>query len=289
VAEVLLATLVIAAGLVVARRVLRRRRADGSGDGLGRHVLVAVSRPASAATLGRLAASVARGERGRVSPLTVLTLDAATGERSRADETVERCASLVTEVGPDAEGIVRVDASVPEGLFHGAIEYDASSVVLGWPRNGGPTEVAAAIEGLVARLPVPALVARLDGYRWHRIVLRVPSEPTSDGLRASLRLATRAAEHLGESTGLQVACTSRSTILDGSPSQLVIVPVEPDPAAVRRAAAMADFVGDVVLAICHGGRVLEHRPLLPSAADLYDPRPTSEPAPAGALVRTQEH
>lgn len=285
----ILLLVVVAVATIAARGPVRRRSGgEEPADRLGEHVLVAVSRPASAVPLGRFAAAIARPARGRVTPVSVLGLDAGAGARQRAEETVARCGDVVIEEGLDAEGRVRVDHSVADGLFHGAVEYDASSLVVGWPGGEGTTDAATELERLVSAAPVPVLVARLDGYRWDRIALRVPPEPNSDGLRASLRLATRAAERLAATTGMPVTCSAGTSVLRGAPGQLLIVPVDPDPEAIRRVVALTDFVGDVVLAICHGPRAREHRPLLPAAVELYDAplAPVADARPR--LVPSQE-
>lgn len=279
--------LVLVGGLALLAIVVRRPVGRGA-EGPGSRVLVAVSRPASAQPLGELAAAVARPERGQVTPVTVLTLDVPVNRRTAAEETVQRCSSVAAENGLSADGHVRYDTSVADGLFHLAVERNASSVVVGWPRAEDGTGAVAGLEQLTSALPVPVLAARLDGYEWQRVVLQVPPEPNSDGLRASLRLATATAERVAALAGVPVVCASEGTALGGSPSQLVVVPVDPDPVAVRRAALANRAAGDVVLAMCHGARATDRRPLLPAASELYGPRPEPAPETPRPLVRTQE-
>lgn len=284
-------TIVLLAGAVALAAVvaaLARGWFDPERDGLGKHVLVAVSRPASAVALSRFAAAVARPARGRVTPLRVLTLKAAPGSRERAEETVQRSSSTVLEEGLHSRGRVRYDASVTDGLFHGAVEYGASAVVVGWPRGDGAGEPTVGLDQLVSGLPLPVLVARLDGYRWQRVVLQVPPEPNSDGMRASLRLATTTAERLAAISGVPVRCISTAAGRQETPSELVIVPVDPDPAAIREAVAFSRAVGDVVLAICHGPDAADRRPLLSSAAALYEPTSVPSAADDRSFVPTQE-
>lgn len=229
-----------------------RRRPDAGPTGFGSRVLVAVARPSTAVRLSQLAAALAAADRGRVTPVAVLDPRSTTGDRERADETVRRCEATVIEEGLEARGRVRVDASVADGLLHGTLEYDASCLVMGWPSPRDQDRFGGPVDALVARSRVPVLLARLDGYRWRRIVLRVPREPTDAHLRASLRLATEVADRLGRRLGLDVVCTSVTTRIPETPSQLVMAPLAARAETSHTALAATSPGSDVVLVIAPG-------------------------------------
>lgn len=259
----------VVATTVVLRVVARPPRPDPAQD-LGRHVMIGVASPTTATVLSGLGAALARGIRGRVTPFTVVPTGADEAQRAFAEEAVRRGATTVVEEGLAGDPHLRVDVAVADGLLHGVVQLDASLLVMGWPATDADGRFAAPVEQLVSAAPLPVLVARLDGHRWHRIVLRVPREPMTAGLRASLRAATQASDRLADARGLDVSCVADDAPVVADPSQVVISPVAPEPAAIRRAAGRVPARGDVILAICHGPRATEHRPLLSAAVELYD-------------------
>lgn len=270
---VLAAIIILATALWV--RSQRRGSAEARPDDAGGRVVVGVARPATAGPLGKIAAALARPVRGEVTPLTVVTTSASTSSRSGAEQSLRRCEATIREEGVDARGRLRIATSLSEGVLHGLVEQQATALILGWPTVRGSGRLTSALEEVVARSPVPVLIARMDHQRWDRIVLRVPSEPVTPGLRASLRLAIRTAERLAARHAIEVGCTRLVTPHRRDPAQLFIAPVAPEEAFSRAAARLEDD-GDVLLALCHGSRAAEARPLMPSATALYSPGDTGE-------------
>lgn len=261
-------------GLVTGAVVLlwsssHRGTSADAGD-IGRKVVVAVARPTTADPLSKIGAVLARPVGGEVTPLTVLTTPVSRSGHRDAEQTVRHCEALIQEEGLDAGGRVRIASSLSDGVLHGLVEHAATSLVVGWPATAESGRFTASLEEIVAASPAPVLIARVNRHRWNRIVLRVPSEPLTGGQRASLRLATQTAERLGASGGIDVGFTRLVMPKRHDPAHLLVTPVTPDPAALPRIVASLEAEGDVVLALCHGPRATEHRPLLPSASALYD-------------------
>lgn len=208
--------------------------------------------------------------------LSVIDEGSAATVSALAEETVARCSAAVVDGGAEATRRVRVDASVGRGILHRTVELDASLVVLGWPELG-EDGISPDIAPAITDSPAPLLLARLQGYRWDHIRLCAPASVTDEGMRASLRLATEVCDRIAEAGGLSV---TRETPASEGPlatstaadlaSELRVVPVAPDPEAVRRTIADAPPLGDLILALCHGPQAREHRPLLASAEQLYD-------------------
>jgi len=272
--------LVLAAAIVIVR--VRRTGKPGSGDTpdtrLGQRILVAVAHPASAEGLGGLAGVLARPDRGRVEALTVFDGDAPAGESALAEETVGRCSTAVLDAGAESTSRMRVDASVGEGVLHRTVELDASLVVLGWP---GPSqsETPSGVGLAVSESPAPLLLARLQGYRWERVRLCTPRQAPSEGLGASLRLASEVSERIADAHDLLVV--HESLVEHAAPeiaSELRVLPVPPDGDAVREAIEDTNPLGDLVLAVCHGPRAREQRALLASAERLYEAAISSPPS-----------
>jgi len=170
-----------------------------------------------------------------------------------------------------------VDTSVAAGILHETVESDASLLILGWPRLGADGRLPLGIADAVAGVPCPLLLARLQGYQWRRIVLRVPSTPTPGGLRASVRLATDVADRLAHRHRLPVVCLPATEPATADPAQLIVAPVDACQDAVDRALRDTPPLGDVLLALCHGPRAGERRELLSTAANLYALPPTDRP------------
>lgn len=270
--ELVVLVVVLAATIVTVRRL--RSGKPGSGDELetrlGQRVLVAVAHPASAEELGALAGALARADRGRVEALTVLGGDASADVSALAKETVGRCCTAVFDAGVESTGRVRVDTSVGTGVLHRTVEFDASLVVLGWPAPG-LDEACSGIAPAVSETPAPLLLARLQGYRWERVRLCAPWQAPSEGLGASLHLASEVSERIADAHDIPVV--RESSLAHAAPevaAELRVLPVPPDADAVRRAIEDAEPLGDLVLVLCHGAGAREHRRLLASAERLYD-------------------
>jgi Kef-type K+ transport system membrane component KefB len=109
--------------------------------------------------LGRDLAEPAGGFVQPVVPVTsAVAADIAGGRAKQAD--VDR---VLSELGGDAETMLRVNRSVSAGLHEAAIEIDASLLLLGWP---GPDDLRAQMVGstyseIVGATSVPVAIAAL--------------------------------------------------------------------------------------------------------------------------------
>lgn len=262
---------VLASALILTAALARR---DGGSGGPSPRILVGVVNPRSAETLVQLAAALVRGTRGHVLPVRVIRPAAEPATVALAEETIGRADAALVDEGLDAGGFVRCDASAADGLLHAAMEREATTLLVGWPSAPGLRPDDEVLR-LLRLCPCPVLVARLEGYRWRRIVLRVPREPTTSGVRASLRLATETAERLGEKLDLPITCITADEHLPADAAQLVVAPVAPDEGAVAREFAANVPPGDVVVAACHGALADRQRELTSAATRLYE---TVEPA-----------
>lgn len=235
--------------------------------------LLGVAHPRSAEALCQLAAALQRSVRGRVLPMTVVEDAADEGTLARAEETVRWANVALVDEGLEPAAELRAAERVGDGLLHAALERDASLLVLGWPAvtAGGDDPVL----DVLRRASCPVLVARLHGYRWARVVLRVPREPTTSGVRASLRLATETAEELAAIHDLPVTCVPADQPLPGDPAELVVTPVAPEEGALARELAASEPLADVVIAVCHGVQAVERRELTAASIRLYAASPVA--------------
>jgi len=279
----LVATLFVVWGSI---RVAKGRFAYGDRSDLGAHVVVGVARPNTALPLVRVASAVARWPHGQVEPLSVHLPTLSSVERTHAEHTLDRCAAVVVEAGRACAPRLRIDESVGDGILRTMVEQDASLLVVGWP-VGDTDPATRSIDHVLAQTPTPVVLARTEGYAWNRIVLRVPQEPLSPGLRASLRCATRVAERLATNLDLEVTALPRAAAVPPAADQLVVLPVSPTAAALAAELDAAPPSGDLLLALCHGTSKDEETSSS-SARALYQPPGGSAWSPAVPGVAVHE-
>ncbi|HSL56372.1 MAG TPA: universal stress protein, partial [Acidimicrobiales bacterium] len=106
---------------------------------------------------------------------------------------------VLSELGGDAETLLRIDRSVSTGLHQAAIEIDASLLLLGWP---GPGDIRARMVGatygeIIAATSVPVAIAALHpGGGRGRVVLYAVGRELVPGNRPTMALALEVASTL---------------------------------------------------------------------------------------------
>ncbi len=161
----------------------------------------------------RLGRDLAEPAGGLVQPLVPVTdttgADVRSGRAKQAD--VDR---VLSELGGDAETLLRIGRSVSTGLRQVAIEIDASLLLLGWP---GPADIRERMVGatyseIIAATSVPVAIAALHpGNVEGRVILFSAAGELAPGNLPTMALA------------LDVA----STLSREREQQLVIGPVAP--------------------------------------------------------------
>ncbi|HSP26930.1 MAG TPA: cation:proton antiporter, partial [Ilumatobacteraceae bacterium] len=146
----------------------------------------------------RLGRDLAEPAGGLVQPLVPVTsptgADVRDGRAKQAD--VDR---VLSELGGDAETLLRVGRSVSNGLQQAAIEIDASLLLLGWP---GPADIRERMVGatyseIVAATSVPVAIAALHpGTGRGRVVLFSDARELAPGNRPTMALALELASTL---------------------------------------------------------------------------------------------
>lgn len=146
----------------------------------------------------RLGRDLADPAGGLVQPLVPITsaqgADILRSRRKRSE--VDR---VLSELGGDAETMLRVNRSVSTGLHEAAIEIDASLLLLGWP---GPDDlrarmVGAAYSEIVAATSVPVAIAALHpGAGQGRVVLHTVARELVPGNLPTMALALELATTL---------------------------------------------------------------------------------------------
>lgn len=197
----------------------------------------------------RLAGLIAHAHTGTVSTMFVLPAGhAASEEVERAQRLVEEGAEVVRRSGAEAEGIVRVDASVKSAVLNVVAEQMASLIVLTAPKGKTVPELAfgGPIYSIGDSSPVPTILAANVPLQPERVVLIVPGASRAMGRHVDARVAVD-------------LVNGGASLLDAPTVALVgpgaSVPVLPDNSEIiaitkMTVATVADFVraGDLVVA-----------------------------------------
>lgn len=285
--------------ILIARRSRRSPDEDAGRSAVGRTVIVPIARPRSATYLVELGAAVANEVGGRLLVLTAL-VDGREETRTAAELLLQQAEVVAAETGVETSTAVRAGRSPAEAVLHSTVEHDASLVIVGWPSgDGGEGHLGPPVDRIVSDAPAPVLVARFDGHHWQRVLLRLPRGPVRAAELASTRLAVLAAQRVSRANQLPLLRDlepsdgrvarlvgdipvdeggDRNAGLHVDPEVLTVVGVAPDP---RRLEAAIDDVagsGDVVLALAHGPRAADRRPLLTASRALDA---DAEPGPTG--------
>lgn len=142
---------------------------EGETRPLGANVLLDVRAPADSIDAPiRLAALIAAGDNGLVSPFAITDRD----QRDMAKARVNEVATVVAARGLDSDGLVRVDDSFADGAVALVDEQEASLVVLAWD---GPSFAVDYLFGndidtIGETCPVPSMAVKVT-RPWDRLVV----------------------------------------------------------------------------------------------------------------------
>ncbi|MBW3657484.1 MAG: cation:proton antiporter [Actinobacteria bacterium] len=251
----------------VAGRAAPRLPSPDRTRSLGQVVVVPIANPASAAPLAALAAALARRDGGLVLPVTVVPPHPEPSRLREARQLGSEAEQVALATGVEAHGVVRVDTDAASGILHASVEHGASLLVLGWKGRLADAQslFGGLIDDLIRSARLPTVVARLHDTSWSRIVVSVASSDTEPaglpGLRLALTVAGRLAREASRPvlvvvddeddpvlTALVASLVGRDAQLvhrSGrqfarladlvEPSDLIVVPSEPDPRRLRAA------------------------------------------------------
>jgi hypothetical protein len=113
---------------------------------------------------------IARHSDGRIIPVRVVD---APDDRDAAKADIEQAERTVTAIGADVEGVLRIDASVDDGMLKVVDEVEATSLVLEWQPELSPLErvFGRAMDEIGRRSPVPVIAGHVAASTFERIVL----------------------------------------------------------------------------------------------------------------------
>lgn len=156
--------------------------------------------PVAAGPLIELAAGVARGDGGLVTPFGV-TADAT---RADVDAAVRRSVAAAAAIGLDCDGVVRVDDSFTDATTNLIAELDASILVLAWdgPNWAADYVLGNDIDSVGRACPVPMIAAHVV-RPWTRLVIQL-GRPQTSWQREDVELAGDLVRHLHDADGVPV-------------------------------------------------------------------------------------
>jgi Kef-type K+ transport system membrane component KefB len=178
---------------------------------LGQVVVVPVTEPEATKGLNAIASGIAQADGGYVVPLTIAGPGASPDEIQEFRERNQRAEDIIREAGGEAQPVLRIDAVPETGILHTIVEHEGSMLLLAWggPQAGSGAVFGSTIDAVLARSPVPTIVARTDGGHTRVVVLVAGSSLTLGG-RPSLDLALEIGRRLSDP-------------VDGSSCDLVVV------------------------------------------------------------------
>ncbi|HVL99684.1 MAG TPA: cation:proton antiporter [Egibacteraceae bacterium] len=232
---------------------------------LGQTVVVPIAKPGSAGPLVRLGAALAAEDSGSVVPLTVIPPHVSGKGLDKVREVNAAAEAEALAHGAEASAVVRIDASPTAGVLHTVVERGATSMVLGWRgRSNGGYLFGSNIDPIVSDVAVPTVIARVRDEPFERILLAISDANTVPAGQASLCLAVEVARRLAAQADVPVAACANTEDASAhrlvrdelgidveydprkrsiavrhraKPGDLVIVPVKPEHAGLRGAAA----------------------------------------------------
>lgn len=207
---VMLGTLLITA--VVAERVgpgiPRPSRRLGR---LGDQLVVSVANPESAEPLMRLATRLASPDHGRILAVNIVAFEASADEIDDRRAIVAKAEQTALGFGAEAASMVRVDSSPTAGMLHSIVETHGTIVLLGWKGYASRREhfFGGVIDNMLPRLPVPALLCRMQGDgKFARVVLSLARGDLGPAGQASRELALEVAQRLARAAGVPLVVIS---------------------------------------------------------------------------------
>lgn len=177
---------------------------------LGSSVLVLIPPDGPDEGIVTFATRIARAHGGRLLLLRVVDQDASTDERRAARADVADATRTATQLGADAEAMLRIDASMADGMLNAAAEQEASLLVAGWKPSTTRTEriFGHTVEEIGARSHIPMIAGNISSDAPEHALLALDDTPDGGGTRVDAEVGTALVSALA-STGL--ACRIVST------------------------------------------------------------------------------
>jgi ribosomal protein L18E len=192
------------------------------------------------------AGSLALADAGIVTPVAVVPEHMVEQIRPEAEELLEKAEQYAAAAATDAEGVLRIDDSLHQGIIRELNQREGSLILIGWEHLSAEDVLFGnTIDRIGTRSPVPVAAATFSEQATERLVLVPGVNLNNTGYQVDLRVALDIAVRLKNMQNLPLVAISPETELPGDlnlPDGTEFVQVEPGLDAVAAQLRPGDLV-----------------------------------------------
>ncbi|HBX68806.1 MAG TPA: hypothetical protein DEH25_05330 [Chloroflexi bacterium] len=184
---------------------------------IGRSVIVPVEESASLQQLIATAGSLALADAGIVTPVAVVPEHLIEKVRPKAEKLLEKAEQFAAAAATDAEGVLRIDDSLHQGIIRELNQREGSLILIGWDHHmdAGELLFGSLIDQIGSRSPVPSAAANFSEHATERIVLAPGVNLNNSGYFVDVSVAVDIAVRLKNMQSLPLVTISPESKLPG--------------------------------------------------------------------------
>ena len=213
---------------------------------IGRSVIVPVEANGILKQLVSTAGSLALADAGIVTPVAVVPEHLVKQVRPEAEELLEQAEQYAAAAATDAEGVLRIDDSLPQGIIRELNQREGSLILVGWEHLGAKDMLFGnSIDRIGSRSPVPVAAATFSDHPTERLVLVPGVNLKNTGYLVDLSVALDIAVRLKNIQNLPLVTFSPEPELPGDlklPDGAEYIHVEPGLEAIATQLRLGDLV-----------------------------------------------
>jgi Kef-type K+ transport system membrane component KefB len=213
---------------------------------IGRSVIVPVEANGILKQLVSTAGSLALADAGIVTPVAVVPEHLVKQVRPEAEELLKQAEQYAAAAATDAEGVLRIDDSLPQGIIRELNQREGSLILVGWEHLGAKDMLFGnSIDRIGSRSPVPVAAATFSDHPTERLVLVPGVNLKNTGYLVDLSVALDIAVRLKNIQNLPLVTFSPEPELPGDlklPDGAEYIHVEPGLEAIATQLRLGDLV-----------------------------------------------
>jgi nucleotide-binding universal stress UspA family protein len=213
---------------------------------IGRSIVVPVENSTFLQQLFTTAGNLALADAGIVTPVAIVPEHMAEQVRPEAEKLLEKAEQYAAAAATDAEGVLRIDDSLHQGIIRELNQRQGSLILIGWEHlDAEDVLFGNAIDRIGSRSPVPAAAATFSDHAIERLVLAPGVNLNNTGYLVDLSVALDIAVRLKNMQNLPMVTISPETKLPGDlklPDGSEFLQVEPGLDAIAAQLHPGDLV-----------------------------------------------
>jgi nucleotide-binding universal stress UspA family protein len=214
---------------------------------IGRSIVVPVEDSEFLRQLLSTAGNLALADAGIVTPVVIVTEYLAEQFCPEAEKLLEKAEGYAAAAATDAEGVLRIDDSLHQGIIRELNQRKGSLILIGWDHHLDVEELlfGSAIDRIGSRSPVPAAAATFLEHPIERIVLVPGINLNNTGYLVDLSVALNIAVRLKNMQNLPLVTITPETELPGElklPDDIELVQIDPGLEAIAAQLHPGDLV-----------------------------------------------